>query len=127
MQNKTYIFDLHEDHGTWLKALDFYQDEILVFKNRLAEVSAKNSAHDVKHEVEKFENRFFIQKNEIDLLKHYINHSEAELVDEIKANPIASDHRKTEEDLPLRERFEIFEKLFKELKIDFNEFVAKYL
>ncbi len=127
MQNKTYIFDLHVEHGRWLKALDFYQDEILVFKNRLAEVSSKNSAHEVKHEVEKFQNRFFIQKNEIDLLKHYINHSEVELVDEIKANPIASDHRKTEDNLPLRERFEIFEKLFKELKIDFNEFVAIYL
>ena len=127
MENKTYIFDLHKDHGAWLNALDFYQDEILVFKNRLAEVSAKNSGHEVKHEVEKYQNRFFIQKNEIDLLKHYINHSEIELVDKIKANPIASDHRKTELDLPLQERFEIFEKLFKELKIDFNKFVAKYL
>ncbi|HLO42806.1 MAG TPA: hypothetical protein VK175_00660 [Leadbetterella sp.] len=127
METKTYFFDLHADHVEWLKALDFYQDEILIFKNRLAEVSAKNSSSDVKKEVEKYQNKFIIQKNEIDNLKHYIHGSEREMEEEIKKNPVAVDHRKTTEDLNIRDKVEIFVKLFADLKDEFNEFVGQNL
>jgi hypothetical protein len=127
METQTYFFDLHEDHVEWLKALEFYQDEILVFKNRLAEVSSKNTDISIKKEVEKYQNKFIIQKNEIDNLKHYIHHSEQEMEEEIKKNPVAVDHRKTTEDLSLRDRFQMFEKLFAELKEEFNDFVGKNL
>lgn len=127
METKTYFFDLHADHVEWLKALDFYQDEILIFRNRLAEVSAKNSSSDVKKEVEKYQNKFIIQKNEIDNLKHYIHGSEREMEEEIKKNPVAVDHRKTTEDLNIRDKVEMFVKLFADLKEEFNEFVGKHL
>jgi hypothetical protein len=127
METKTYFFDLHADHVEWLKALDFYQDEILIFKNRLAEVSAKNSSSDVKKEVEKYQNKFIIQKNEIDNLKHYIHGSEREMEEEIKKNPVAVDHRKTTEDLNIRDKVEMFVKLFADLKEEFNEFVGQNL
>ncbi|MCP9768778.1 hypothetical protein EGI22_12700 [Lacihabitans sp. LS3-19] len=127
METQTYIFDLHEDHVEWLKALDFYQDEIMVFKNRLAEVSAKNTDLDIKKEVEKFQNKFIIQKDEIDNLKHYIRHSEHDIEEEVKKNPIAVDHRKTTENLGIRDRYHMFVKLFEELKDEFNQFVGKNL
>jgi hypothetical protein len=127
MENKTYIFELHSDHVEWLKALTFYEEEIEVLKKRLAEVSSKNSNVDVKKAVEKFQNKLIIQKNEIDLLKHYINQNENELTIEVKANPIASDHRKVDDNLPLRERYEIFGKLFADLKNEFNTFVGEHL
>jgi len=127
METQTYFFDLHEDHVEWLKALDFYQDEIVIFKNRLAEVSEKNSNLEVKKLVEKFQNKFIIQKNEIDLLRHYIKHSEQDMEIEIKKNPVAIDHRKTTEDLSLRDRVKMFVKLFAELKEEFNDFVGRNL
>ncbi|MBP6619814.1 MAG: hypothetical protein KA188_06140 [Leadbetterella sp.] len=127
METKTYFFDLHEDHIEWLKALDFYEDELFIFKNRLAEVSAKNSSVEVKKEVEKYQNKFIIQKNEIDNLKHYIHGAERDMEEEIKKNPVAVDHRKTIEDTSIRDKMEIFIKLFIELKEEFNEFVGKNL
>ncbi len=99
METKTYFSDLHADHVEWQKALDFYTDELLIFKNRLAEVSSKNTSVEVKKGVEKFQNRFIIQKNEIDNLKHYIHGAEHEMEEEIKKNPVAIDHRKTTENL----------------------------
>lgn len=127
METKTYFFDLHEDHVEWQKALDFYQDELLIFKNRLAEVSSKNTSVEVKKEVEKYQNKFIIQKDEIDNLKHYIHNSEKEMEEEIKKNPVAVDHRKTVEDLTVRDKMEMFVKLFAELKQEFNEFVSENL
>lgn len=127
METQTYIFDLHEDHVEWLKALDFYQDEIMVFKNRLAEVSTKNTDLAIKKEVEKFQNKFIIQKNEIDNLRHYVRHSEHDIEEEVKKNPVAVDHRKISENLGLRDRYQMFVKLFEELKVEFNEFVGQNL
>lgn len=127
METKTYFFDLHQDHVEWLKALDFYDDELLIFKKRLAEVSAKNTSVDVKKEVEKYQNKFIIQKNEIDNLKHYVHGAERDMEEEIKKNPVAVDHRKTTEDLNIRDKVEVFVKLFAELKEEFNEFVGRNL
>ena len=127
METKTYFFDLHGDHTEWLKALAFYEDELLIFKNRLAEVSDKNSSDEVKKEVEKYQNKFIIEKNEIDNLKHYIHGAEKDMEEEIKKNPVAVDHRKTTEDLSIRDRVETYIKLFAELKVEFNEFVGQYM
>jgi hypothetical protein len=127
MENKAYIFDLHEDHVEWLKTLDFYQDDLEILKKRLAEVSINNTNSEVKHQVEKYQNKFIIQKNEIDLLKHYIKKEEAVLVEDVKANPVASDHRKSLDNEELRNRFNEFGVIFSELKNDFNEFVGKHL
>jgi hypothetical protein len=127
METKTYFFDLHADHVEWLKALDFYADELLIFKNRLAEVSVKNTSSEIKKEVEKYQNMFIIQKNEIDNLKHYIHGSERDMEEEIKKNPVAIDHRKTTENLEIRDKMEMFAKLFADLKEEFNEFVGRNL
>jgi len=112
MENKAYIFDLHEDHVEWLKTLDFYQDDLEILKKRLAEVSINNTNSEVKHQVEKYQNKFIIQKNEIDLLKHYIKKEEAVLVEDVKANPVASDHRKSLDNEELRNRFNEFGVIF---------------
>jgi hypothetical protein len=125
METKTYFFDLHADHVEWLKALDFYTDELVIFKSRLAEVSAKNSSIEIKKEVEKFQNKFIIQKNEIDNLKHYIHGSEKEMEEGIKKNPVAVDHRKTVEDTSIRDKMTIFIEIFAELKEEFNVFVGR--
>lgn len=127
METMVYIFDLHTEHLDWLKALDFYEDDSKVLKNRLAEVIAKNSQSEVKAMVESYQNRLFIQDNEIDELRHYIREAEKEIEANVKANPIASDHRKVADNVQLRDRFETFKTLFADLKSEFNEFAGKNL
>jgi len=127
MKKQEYLFDLHEDHIEWLKALAFYEDELQILKNRLGEVSFKNTDQAIKMQVEKFQNQFLIQKNEIDYLKHFINQDEKTISDEIISNPTASDHRKTDDNEELRDRYETFTTLFGNLKEEFNDFAGKNL
>jgi hypothetical protein len=127
MENKKYITDLHQDHQEWEKKFAFYEDELKIMKNRLAEISAKNTDVSVKIKVEQFQNRFIIQKDEIDQLKHIIHIEEGELVENVKENPIASDHRKLSDNVELREKVLIFDPIFESLKEDFNQFAAENL
>jgi hypothetical protein len=125
MDNKAYLFDLHKEHVEWKKTMKFYDDELKVYRNRLSEVSIKNTAKDVKEEVEKFQNQFLIQKNEIGYLMHNINLAEHEIKKNIEENPIASDHRKVDENVALKDRYEIFIKIFETLKDEFNAFAGR--
>jgi hypothetical protein len=96
-------------------------------KNRLSEVSIKNSSQDIKKSVEQFQNQFIIQKEQIDILNHDIQISEDAIEENIKENPVASDHRKMTEKTDLEGRMDTFKKLFAEMKVSFNDFVAKNL
>jgi hypothetical protein len=65
MATEEYLFDLQKAHQEYNKALDFYDDDLMVLKNRLFEVSIKNTDTEIKMEVEKFQNQFIIQKDVI--------------------------------------------------------------
>ena len=127
MDNQKYITDLHQDHQEWDKKLAFYEDELKIMTNRLSEISAKNTDTDIKIKVEQFQNRFVIQKNEIDHLKHSINIAEDQIIANIKENPVAYTHRKLEDDVELRDKMQIFEPIFASLKEDFTQFAAENL
>lgn len=127
METQKYITDLHQEHQDWEKKLAFYEDEIKIMTNRLSEVSAKNTDTTIKAKVEQFQNRFIIQKNEIDHLKHSINKEESTLTANIKGNPVAYTHRKLDDNVVLREKVEIFDPIFESLKDDFTQFAADNL
>lgn len=127
MTSQEYLFDLHADHIEWSKALDFYIDDLRILQNRLSEVSIKNTGSSVKMEVEKFQNQFVIQKNEIEILKHKIGLTEDQVENNVLANPIASDHRKMDQNKALIGRMHTFQKLFAEMKAEFNDFIGKHL
>lgn len=127
MENQVYITELHQDHQYWEKKLAFYEDELKIMKNHLAEISAKNTDTAVKVRVEQFQNRFIIQKNEIDELKHFIHVEEDHLVQNVVENPVASDHRKLQDNAELRDRVNIFDPLFESLREEFNQFLAENL
>lgn len=127
MDTQKYITDLHQDHQEWDKKLAFYEDELKIMTNRLSEVSAKNTNTEVKIKVEQFQNRFVIQKNEIDQLKHSINIAKDQVTANIKENPVAYSHRKLEDDKELRDKMQIFEPIFTSLKEDFTQFAAENL
>lgn len=125
--NKNYIADIHKENEAWLNDLKFFSDELVIFDEELQDVSSKNTDQEFKMEVEKFQNQFIIQKNEIDYLKHLITIQEDFLVDVVKANPVAVDHKKVAENTTLKERFEIFEPIYAEMKTEFRSFLGKYL
>lgn len=127
MDNKAYIFELHDEHTKWLNDLKFYKDQLKKFEERLAHISAKNPDKEVKIQVEKFQNRFLIQRNEIDYFRHDIKQQENELELEEQTAPIVSVERTLEEEKALKERRETFISLFEEMKKEFNVFVEEHL
>ena len=61
------------DHSTWLKELDFYNEELSLLEKRLLEIADKNNGKEVMAEVEHFQNQFIVQRNNMDVLQHNIN------------------------------------------------------
>ena len=64
MENQKNIYQLHEEHKTWLNKLLFYKDELSIMANRISEVAKKNTSNEVLALVEKFQNQLIIQKEQ---------------------------------------------------------------
>ncbi len=122
---KTNIYDQHTEHTEWLKKLSFYVDEIAIMQKRLEEISAKNSGHEVRTEIEHFQNQLIIQSKTADDLKRSIKLDEKVIMANINQNPVASDHRKAEDHTEEREQITRFETIFTEIRKEFNAFLSK--
>ena len=70
------IFDQHTEHLEWLNRLAFYKDDIKILRNRLTEVAAKNTEHDILANVEHFENILIVQQEQNDILRHDVKQYE---------------------------------------------------
>lgn len=122
-----YISEQHQENKEWLETLKFYKDEIMILRNRLSEISAKNSSQEVKVKVSHFENQCIINDEQIDELSHAARESEAKILKSVEENPVATDHRKLADHNELREKIATFEAMFKTLRAEANEFFAESL
>ena len=127
MTMKANIIDQHFENQDWLKRLDFYKEEITILKERLDEVTSKNTAPDFLKDVEHFQNQFIVQRNNIDELGHFIKKNEQGLVKEVNANPVAVDRRKVDSHENESDFISYFEKNFAELRTDYNKFLSKWM
>jgi hypothetical protein len=127
MTEKTFIYDQHTENQDWLKRLDFYKEELSILNERLVELTRKNNDSNFLKEVEHFQNQFLIQRNSIDELGHNIRANENQLIQEIKHNPVAVDHRKVEHHDAEADFIGYFEKNFANLRAEFNQFASKWM
>lgn len=124
---KTSIYSQHHDHTGWLSKLSFYNDEMRLMQKKLEEVNSKNTSADIRKQVEHFQNQLIIRENTSEDLRHHIKREEKDIVGMIRKNPVAADHRRTEDHRDERERVEAFERNFNQLRQEFNSFLAKTL
>ena len=127
MTTQSFIYDQHLENQDWLKRLDFYKEELTILKERLQEVTSKNTNTDFLKSVEHFQNQFIIQRNHIDELAHQIKANENTLVKEIEQNPVAVDHRKVNSHDAENDFMDFFEKNFATLRTEFNQFLSKWM
>jgi hypothetical protein len=127
MSTNETIYKQHEENTEWINKLDFYKDEITILKGRLEEIASKNNSQDVLAFVESYQNRFIIQRNNIDEISHKVKENEQALINEINSNPVAVDHRKTEYHAAEKDLVESFEKNFNDLRDEFNKFSSKWM
>jgi chromosome segregation ATPase len=128
MENQQkYLSELHKEHVEWKKNLEFARDEINTFKNRLEEVVSSNTKSDILAPAEHFQNQFIRHEEVIDTLIHDINQEEHKIAENAKANNVATDHRKADENEGLVDQMKRFDELFAELKNEFSEYLSKVL
>ena len=120
------ITGICSDHTEWINKLDFYKDDLKIFNNRLSEIVSKNNHTEVLAEVEKFQNQFIVQNDNIDQIKHIINLDEDKIIKEVNSNPIAVDHRNMNHSGE-RDLVDTFEKNFKSIREEFNKFSAMWM
>ncbi len=120
-----YLHELHAEHNQFISELAFAKDEIRTFLHRLEEIVTANNKLEVMQQVEHFQNQFIRHNEVIDELKSAVNHAEKKIAEIAEANNVATDHRKTEDHTELREEMATFNKIYAELKTEFNNFLAK--
>jgi len=120
---KRHMEDLHFENQLWRARLAFYKDELKIYDLRLSEVSSKNTLIDIKIKVEQFQNKFYINNNELSSLDKQIREEETILADKAKHNPTASDHMLFTDHDELRFKIGKFEELYGELKKEFTSFL----
>jgi hypothetical protein len=108
----------------WLRSLDFYKQELGVLKDRLTEIGGKNTSKDIGAQVEHFENRMAVQRDQIDNLIHNINGDVAAMSTQAKQNNGAGyvDQQFAANYKGLQEQFNTTETLVNELRREFNQF-----
>ncbi|MBL7963235.1 MAG: hypothetical protein JNM31_05240 [Flavobacteriales bacterium] len=122
-----HVGELHFEHLLWLNALRFYKDEIGIFERRMEEIVRRNSGQEVMAQLEHFQNQYIREREVIDELRHDIKEHENFLEKESKERPVALEHRLYKDHAGLRDRYETFEKLYRELKYEFYHWAAKWM
>jgi chromosome segregation ATPase len=70
--NETSINNVAREHTNWLSSLESYKQELGKLKQRLTEIGGKIMGHDAALQLEQYENRFRVQQDNIDRLRHNI-------------------------------------------------------
>ncbi|MCB9194167.1 MAG: hypothetical protein H6597_06505 [Flavobacteriales bacterium] len=104
-----------------------HADEIGIFENRLEDIVKRNTHTEVMANVEHFQNQYIRQREVIDELRHDIKQHENILEKESIERPTAIDHRVFEDHTQLRDRMETFERLYHELKDEFQQWLVKWM
>jgi hypothetical protein len=126
--NKVSITHLSNAHNDWLRALDFYKQEIKILKKRLTEIAGKNSHRDVLKQVDHFENQFMIQANNINKLSHEIKANITSIGKEARSSSAGYiDGELLEMHKSVGQKFEAEEMTVNEIRHSFNQFSAQWI
>jgi hypothetical protein len=126
MENQKTISQLHQEHREWLNKLLFYRDELSIMDDRILEVAKKKSSKEAAPLIEHFQNQLIIQNEQIDILNHDIKSHEAYLHTAVEKKGADIDTENFSDHQKHRESVIIFEKIFRELREEFIEFLAKW-
>ena len=124
---KKHIDELHFEHNVWIKAMQFYYDEVTTFEHRLEELVQRNTKTEVTSQIEHFQNQFIRQKEVAQEIMSKCRDHDKFLANQAKDHPIAIDHVLFADHTKLRDEADTFEKIYRELKDEFMSFLRKWM
>lgn len=126
-QTLYHISHVSNEHSDWLRAIDFYKEELTILENRLAEISQKYTREEVKSDVEHYQNQFIIQRANLEDLAKDIRKHEVHMSDDAQRKAQHLSNITLAEHDSMRDRFENLEKFINELRHNFNRFLSRYM
>ncbi|HVV55031.1 MAG TPA: hypothetical protein VHC47_06895 [Mucilaginibacter sp.] len=121
------IKHLTHSGNDWLKALEFYEEDLKVLQKTLEDIAADNTGHEVSEGIEYFQDQFIIHREKIDELKHLISDNEWDIGSEAQDSAGFVDEGLVEQNNSLYDQYQTEEKMINELRHQFNEFAAKWM
>lgn len=118
---------LHHQSTDWLRELAFYKDELAILNKRLEEAAGKNTAGEVLAQVEHFQNRFILLREQVDILKHDISVRAKEVEELVKSKPDHIDEKFTSTNDSVLARVTDFSRSISDTRFEFNKFLSKVM
>ncbi len=119
--------DLHFEHETWRRELDFWQDELESFQNRLNELVMQYTDKDIYANVEKFQNQLCIHEEVMNSIGNQIQMHESNMADHYKKNEDSMNREMVKKHLEIRRRMEIQRDIISDMKKNLFSFLTRYL
>lgn len=109
------------------RTLQFYKSEIPFFKERLDEISEKNTAEEIRKQVEHFENTFIAMNENLDVLIHDVTLKQDAILKDAKEKPDFINLKVYETADDLKALIDFTAKEFAETKEHFYRFLSEHL
>jgi len=122
--NIKHIANLNND---CLRGLEFYKQELGILQERLEEIASKNTAKEITQQIEHFQNQFLIHQNYFDELKHLIHVNDENIEAQVLKNGVFINENTAVEHENIQKQYFNEEKMFNDLRHDFNRFAAKWM
>lgn len=122
--NIKHISNLNND---CLRGLEFYKQELDILQGRLEEIASKNTTKEVTQQIEHFQNQFLIHQNYFDEIKHLIHRNDENIEAQILKTGIFINENTAVEHENILEQYTTEEKIFNDLRHEFNRFAAKWM
>ena len=124
MDNQTHdIASLHREIVEWKELIMLVRDEILIFEHQLGELLSSPHGIEVMQHAQKFESQFIRHKEVSDELFHDLKLADHNLKVILENNPEAVESNGMDHSA-LREKVQVYEKLFNELRDDYRHFLS---
>ena len=127
--NKELIFnpDLHFEHETWMRELDFWNDEIESFQNRLNELVMRFSDKEMFASIEKFQNQIVIHEAALKSIRSQIQMHESNMADHYRRDEDSLNAELVKKHLSIRENMEDQRSIMSEMKKTLFAFLTQYI
>ncbi|GBF20247.1 MULTISPECIES: hypothetical protein [Arenibacter] len=122
-----YNSNLHFEHEIWRRELFFWQDELIIFNNRLSELVTRWTKKEVLNQLDHFQNEFILHGGVIEDFLEEMEIHESRMADQDLLSHDAMDTMMVKKHMEFRKKMEIQEEIYTALKREFFRFLTKYL
>lgn len=123
MHTKEQLSEMKTEHDEWQNRIKFYRDEIKQFNHHLGKVAKPGAPRELMASVEHFQNQFILQAEVLDIIRHDFKQHE-NLIESLEKPEVPAPNEGIQKTHTVqREKLDQFEKIFHELRGEFNVFL----